>query len=187
MEGIDSMRVRDVHLVNVANGHSKKKNEMQLVEFFHNIGAKHSLDYITFLCIGTDRSTGDALGPLVGSQLLEYGIPHVVGSLAMPCDAGNLEARLAEVPSDHTIIAIDACLGQPTAIGSYFISSEPLQPAQSVGLNLPAVGDYSVAAVVNSNGPRPYWTLQVTSLYQVMNMAQQISLSIIKGFGIINY
>ncbi|MBX5465785.1 MAG: DUF1256 domain-containing protein, partial [Clostridia bacterium] len=26
---------------------------------------------LLFLCIGSDRSTGDALGPLVGSRLLE--------------------------------------------------------------------------------------------------------------------
>lgn len=178
------MRAPEIHLINVANGHCKKRNETELVDFFRDVQKRHSLDAITFLCIGTDRSTGDALGPLVGTQLMEYGIPHVVGSLSSPCDANNLEARLAEVPSHHIVIAIDACLGQPAAIGSFFLSRGPLRPAQSVGISLPAVGDYSVAAVVNTNGPRPYWTLQVTSLYQVMNMAQQISLSIVKGFGI---
>ncbi|AOZ94745.1 sporulation protein [Paenibacillus crassostreae] len=170
--------------LNGTSGHHKRTDEAGLVEFFRDIREQHSIDTITFLCIGTDRSTGDALGPLVGSHLLEYGIPHVVGSLSSPCDAHNLEARLAEIPTHHIVVAVDACLGQSATVGLFLVSNEPIRPAQSVGTFLPAVGHYSVAAVVNANGPRPYWTLQVTSLYQVMCMAEQISLSIAKGFGI---
>src|SRR5690554_2831459 len=45
------------------------------------------------LCIGSDRSTGDALGPLVGAYLKQLPIPRtsVWGTLAQPVHALNLE------------------------------------------------------------------------------------------------
>lgn len=147
----------------------------ELVLFFKDISRRHDLHEITFLCIGTDRSTGDALGPLTGTLLEESGIPHVIGTLAAPCDADTLEKRLAHIPAHHTVIAIDACLGPKAAAGTYYVSGTPLHPAQSVGGKLPPVGEYSVAAVVNANGPRPYSILQMTSLHLVMGMSQTIA------------
>lgn len=41
----------------------------ELAVFFKEVRRKHEREDITFLCIGTDRSTGDALGPLVGARL----------------------------------------------------------------------------------------------------------------------
>ena len=43
-----------------------------------------------FLCIGTDRATGDALGPLVGSYLLKNGLENVYGTVDEPVHAENL-------------------------------------------------------------------------------------------------
>ncbi|WHY18773.1 spore protease YyaC [Paenibacillus sp. G2S3] len=166
------------------SGKRSKMDDVGLVSFFKEIAALHSAEKVTFLCIGTDRSTGDALGPLTGSKLLEYGFPHVIGTLPSPCDADNLVARVAEISSEHIIIAVDACLGSPVALGYYFVSNEPLQPAQSVGVCLPAVGHYSLAAIVDINGPKPYRTLQTTPLHRVMVMAEQIAAAAAKGFGI---
>lgn len=143
--------------------------------FFAGIRDRHIRDAVTFLCIGTDRSTGDALGPLVGTKLTELGFGHVIGTLREPCDATNLEQRMAEIPEGRVIIAIDACLGMADSVGYYLVSGQPLQPAQSVGASLPEVGHYSIAAVVNVKGPKPYWTLQMTSLYKVMQMADEIA------------
>lgn len=160
-----------------------KMDEVGLVSFFKEIAALYSVKEVTFLCIGTDRSTGDALGPLTGSKLQEYGFPQVIGTLPAPCDADNLMIRLAEIPSEHIIIAVDACLGSPVALGYYFVSNEALQPAQSVGVCLPAVGHYSLAAIVDINGPKPYRTLQTTPLHRVMVMAEQIAAAAAQGFG----
>lgn len=163
-----------------------KMDAAKLTAFFQEIAARHSAESITFLCIGTDRSTGDALGPLTGSRLQEHGFPHVVGTMPAPCDADNLVRRMAEIPEGQLIIAIDACLGPPAALGFYFAASEPLRPAQSVGLSLPEVGNYSLAAIVDVNGPRPYRTLQTTPLHRVMVMAEQIALAAAKGFGLVS-
>ncbi|MCE3203240.1 spore protease YyaC [Paenibacillus sonchi] len=161
----------------------KKRDASGLIFFFREIASQHPPEQITFLCIGTDRSTGDALGPLTGSQLLEQGFPHVSGTMPSPCDADNLEARIAEIPAGQIVIAVDACLGPPASLGYFLTADEPLRPAQSVGLNLPAVGHYSLAAIVDVYGPRPYRTLQSTPLHRVMVMAKQIALAAAAGFG----
>lgn len=160
------------------------KNQVELEVFFREIAHLHGLNQITFLCIGTDRSTGDALGPLTGSRLLEYGFPQVVGTLPSPCDADTLESRIAEIPPDQMIIAVDACLGSPLTLGCYLAGQGPLQPAESVGGQLPAVGHYSLAAVVDLNGPKPYKTLQTTPLYRVISMAETIAGAAAAGFGL---
>lgn len=160
----------------------KKLTGGDLPEFFLEVRRRHAAREITFLCIGTDRSTGDALGPLVGTRLTELGFANVIGTLDSPCDASNLEMRASLIPKEHIIVAIDACLGTPASVGCYLASGQPLLPAQSVGRTLPAVGHYSVAAVVNINGPKPYWTLQMTSLYKVMRMADELAEAIGRGF-----
>ena len=53
---------------------------------------------LIFFCIGTDRSTGDALGPLTGSHLTEsplFPFP-VVGTLENPLHALNLQQQIDE-------------------------------------------------------------------------------------------
>jgi hypothetical protein len=52
---------------------------------------------IVIVCVGTDRSTGDSLGPLVGTALARFHSPlfHLYGTLDEPVHAVNLE----ETPS----------------------------------------------------------------------------------------
>lgn len=134
---------------------------------------------ILFVCIGTDRSTGDALGPLVGTLLTENGWPRVIGTLAEPCDAHRVEGAAAaamheQSESSLTVIAIDACLGKLQSIGGYMLGSGPLQPGAATGRQLPPIGDYAIAGVVNRFGPKAYGMLQTTSLHLVMGMAREI-------------
>lgn len=138
---------------------------------------------LCFLCIGTDRSTGDALGPLVGTFLAERGVRGVTGTLERPCDAANLAERLREIPPDAVVVAIDACLGLPSSVGAYQVADGPLAPGKSVGKRLPSVGDYSIAAIVNDARGRTYSVLQHTSLHVVMRMAKEIADSAAEALG----
>jgi hypothetical protein len=45
---------------------------------------------VHFICIGTDRSSGDSLGPFVGTYLNEMGYKNVYGTLDEPVHAMNL-------------------------------------------------------------------------------------------------
>ena len=52
---------------------------------------------LVFLCIGSDRITGDSLGPLIGYQLSPYcsRVFHVYGTLDDPVHALNLPDRIS--------------------------------------------------------------------------------------------
>ena len=61
------------------------------------INAKMKRDnQLIILCIGSDRSTGDSLGPLVGYRLdaLSSFKGHVYGTLKNPVHAVNLSSSL---------------------------------------------------------------------------------------------
>jgi putative sporulation protein YyaC len=144
--------------------------------FFDAIAERHSnRESIVFICIGSDRSTGDSFGPLVGTMLQEGGWPNVIGTLEKPCDAHAVERAAQAIHKDAIVIAIDACLGKPTSVGRFIAAEGPIQPGKAIGRRLPAIGQYSVAGVVNANGPKAYWMLQTTSLYHVMRMAKVIA------------
>lgn len=130
------------------------------------------------VCIGTDRSTGDALGPLVGTHLAQLapGL-RVYGTLDEPVHATNLAdtlARLAQSPPSFTL-AIDACLGRAENVGSLTVRTGPLRPGTGVRKSLPEVGDAHIVGVVNVGGFMEYLVLQNTRLGIVWQMAQVIA------------
>lgn len=154
---------------------AERVEEAGLQRFISRIAVKHALENVAFLCIGTDRSTGDSLGPLVGTMLEEKGFKNVFGTLKDPCDSDRLPQVLSSLEHLGTIIAVDACLGKPDNVGAFLVKEGPLVPARSVNRGFAPVGDYSIAGVVNAASLKPYWTLQSTSLYRVMEMAGQIA------------
>lgn len=135
---------------------------------------------LIFLCIGTDRSTGDSMGPIVGYKLINFGYENinVMGTLDEPVHAKNLSDKIAEIQQYYEnpfIIAIDACLGHYENIGHINISQGPIYPGAGVNKNLTPVGDINVTGVVNASGYMEYFVLQNTRLSLVMKMADIIS------------
>ncbi|WOV84349.1 spore protease YyaC [Sporosarcina jeotgali] len=135
---------------------------------------------ILFLCIGTDRSTGDALGPLVGSLLTETrSFPYrVIGTLEDPLHALNIEERVTELAVTHPdayFVAVDACLGKSDSVGHLLVQDGPLQPGKAVGKELPSVGDIAIKGVVNIGGFMEHSVLQSTRLHLSYEMGRTIS------------
>ncbi|CAM4384477.1 spore protease YyaC [Saccharibacillus endophyticus] len=152
-------------------------------ELFAEIAACYRPDELLFLCIGTDRSSGDAFGPLLGSRLKAAGFPNVVGTLEKLCDANNLEELVSSLPDGLTIVACDACLGKPGSVGKLLATRTALTPAGSMKGSFAPVGDYSIAAVVNSHGPKPYQALQTASLGLVLQLVEQTAEAAKRSFG----
>jgi len=135
------------------------------------------------LCIGSDRSTGDALGPLTGSRLEELGLPGTVvrGTLEKPVHAANLEATIHELkadPSAPLILALDACLGRAENVGIITVARGALRPGAGVNKELPPVGDLYITGTVNVGGFLEYFVLQNTRLGLVHKMAMVIASAI---------
>ncbi|GAB6085934.1 spore protease YyaC [Alkaliphilus crotonatoxidans] len=137
---------------------------------------------LVILCIGTDRSTGDALGPLIGYKLQDslrrYQDVYLWGTLDEPVHAKNLHDKISEIKETYQnpfIVAIDACLGRMERIGFIKIGHGPLKPGAGVNKDLPSVGDIHITGIVNLSGYMEYLVLQNTRLSLVMKMAETIA------------
>ena len=132
---------------------------------------------IAVLCIGTDRATGDALGPLVGRTLSQLRLPiKVYGSVKDPVGANNLaELSILLEQAGEFVIAVDASLGSVDDVGKITVSDGPLHPGTGVGKQLPAVGNISILGCVNIGALAPMQVLQCTRLDTVMEMSDVIT------------
>lgn len=137
---------------------------------------------IIIICVGTDRSTGDSLGPLVGTQLNKFHLNgiHLYGTLDQPVHAMNLKDTLNSIHDQFNnpfIIAIDACLGQLTSVGCIQVGNGPVKPGAGVNKDLPPVGNMHITGIVNVGGFMEYFVLQNTRLSIVMSMSEVIAKS----------
>ncbi len=144
---------------------------------------------VVFLCIGTDRSTGDSLGPLIGSRLEAEEISNVVviGTLEHPVHVVNLDRTLEHIEEhypDAIIIAVDAAVGRWDHVGLVTLEKGPLRPGLGVRKELAAVGDISITGIVGG-AERGSPVLQSIRLSMVMRLADCISRSICLGMRII--
>lgn len=134
---------------------------------------------VIVLCIGTDRVTGDSLGPLVGHQLLGSANRFIVyGNLEEPVHAINLIETMEEIYAEYEnpyVIAIDASLGSRDHIGYVTLRQGPLKPGQGISKDLPAIGDISITGIVNLSGRPGAFLLQNTRLYTVMKLVDCIA------------
>ena len=152
-------------------------------KFFKDYVGNHmdtSFGSLVFLCIGTDRSTGDSLGPIIGYKLSNicYENIYVFGTLNEPVHAKNLKEKTNEIMAlckNPFIIAIDACLGRVENIGHINIGKGPVFPGAAVNKNLLPIGNINITGVVNVSGYMEYMVLQNTRLNIVMKMADIIT------------
>ncbi len=135
---------------------------------------------LVFLCIGTDRATGDCLGPLLGHRLNEscYGsFYEVYGTLREPVHAKNLQETINKIYERHRnplVVAVDASLGSSSHVGYYTLGEGPLKPGAGVDKALPSVGDFYITGIVNICGLLDQMLLQTTRLHTVMALSDQI-------------
>lgn len=145
---------------------------------------------IVLLCIGSDRATGDCLGPIIGHKLHQFQTRaykkgfHVYGTLENPIHAKNLETTLQMIQlyhDDALVIAIDASLGIVEHIGCVTLGEGSLYPGIGVAKNLPAVGDIYITGIVNLSGFGSQMLLQTTHLNLVMKLADFITIGLYRS------
>lgn len=140
-------------------------------------------DSVVVVCIGTDRSIGDAVGPLVGMFLTESGVEGltVYGTVDNPVHAVNLAETVDQIRTNHRnplVIAVDASLGRAESVGNIAVRKAPVKPGAGVQKDLPEVGDVSIMGCVNVGGFMEFLVLQNTRLSVSMNIAKVIAAGI---------
>lgn len=134
---------------------------------------------MVIVCIGSDRATGDCLGPIIGYKLsrIQNQHLHVYGTLSSPVHAKNLETTLSAINREHPdslVVAVDASLGTTRHVGFITLGKGTLKPGSGVNKELPSVGDISITGIVNISGFLGNSILQTTRLHVVMRMADCI-------------
>jgi putative sporulation protein YyaC len=154
---------------------------------------------IAIICIGTDRATGDSLGPITGemleSRLKDFGVTEIklFGTLKRPVHALNLPEAVSSAAGADTpfIIAVDACLGDARRVGYLSTGRGAVLPGAAMNKALPKVGDIYVTGIVNSfsgrSGEAEQALLQGTRLNLVMKMARVIAGGILFGVRMITW
>ena len=143
------------------------------------VSCEKNFNELVILCIGSDRITGDSLGPLVGHSLSKTSLKstYIYGTLAQPVHALNLNKTIKMLKNKHPhslIIAVDASLGTKSHIGFLTVSQRALEPGLGVHKSLPSVGDIAITGIVNVSGAFDHFLLQNTRLATVVQMADSI-------------
>jgi putative sporulation protein YyaC len=143
----------------------------------------HSGKDLIFLCIGSDRATGDCLGPIIGHKLMNFSSKHIhiYGTLKNPVHAKNLKDTVFYIKKHHKnscIIAIDASLGIPEHIGYITLGAGSLIPGLGVHKSLPPIGDIFITGIVNLSGQSDQMLIHTTRLATVMTLAETITAGI---------
>lgn len=123
------------------------------------------------LCIGSDRVTGDCLGPIVGQMLVERGAnAFVYGTLARPVTALNLKDAVRHIKSAHgdkKVLAIDSSVGKLGDVGKIHIAFGSIAPGSADGKKLPKVGDVSITATVTDPRKTPLSAVRLGVVYSL--------------------
>lgn len=174
---------REIYYFDSGMGFEAEACASTLHDLIRGIAREKGKDGVVFLCIGTDRSTGDSLGPLIGYKLKEQRIRNarIVGTLDCPVHAMNLEQSVAMVNlryPNHVIVAVDASVGSQDHVGYITLGKGALRPGLGVSKQLQEVGDLFITGIVGGCGSYDPLMLQSVRLSVVMKMADCICESI---------
>ena len=131
------------------------------------------------LCIGSDRVTGDCLGPIVGQMLVERGAnAFVYGTLNRPVTALNLKDAVKHIKDTHgdkKVLAIDSSVGKLGDVGKIRIAFGSIAPGSADGKKLPKVGDVSITATVTDPKKTPLSAVRLGVVYSLaMSITERI-------------
>lgn len=133
------------------------------------------------LCIGSDLSVGDSLGPVTGTKLKEKlaGMNcYVYGTLAKPITAHEVKYMNEFLRATHPespIIAIDAAVGLAGDIGLIKLAKRAIKPGSGANKKLSKVGDVSIMGIVAERSVFNYSLFSATRLNIVYKMAEIIA------------
>lgn len=155
-------------------------------------GISYALNKLNFesmpviVCVGTDITIGDSLGPIVASLLIEKDLPFIIyGSLATPVTAQDICFVKSFVKNAHPyspILTVDAAVGEPSEVGYIKVLSSGIKPGLGANKNLPLLGDASIIGIVAKKSQNNHALFHETRLGFVYGLAKIIALGIEEYF-----
>lgn len=123
--------------------------------------------------------TGDSFGPMTGQLLTDFfRLPTAVyGTLNSPVHALNLTEVLEEIEFCHSgrkILAIDSALSEIHPKNTLCLSLGPIRPGLATGKELPAVGDFSITAVIGKSNTSDLYSANTATVYRLSLRAANV-------------
>ncbi|UNY39901.1 putative sporulation protein [Bacillus phage vB_BauM_KLEB27-3] len=154
-----------------------------------NLPKDMTIDNTVFLAFGTDRSTGDSLGPFVGHFLSQYGF-NVLGTIHNPLHFENMAQRIEEIKGQYQYqFSIDSSVltdtFPPNFIGKVFLKNEGIQPGSGLNKEVDSIGDFSISCPLvfyDSSSFLTSLSLQNVRLSEVISLSQMIASALILHF-----
>ncbi|MDR2090356.1 MAG: spore protease YyaC [Clostridiales bacterium] len=108
------------------------------------------------MCIGSDRVSGDLLGPAVGRKLIEeYNLrAYVYGTTGRNINGANIDfydGFIREIHKESKVVAVDACLGSGREIGKIKIGYRGVGAGYAVRKAGKRYGDVGIVGIVAEN------------------------------------
>ena len=138
-------------------------------------------DAPVILCIGSDLSVGDSLGPVTGTklkQLLSGLNCYVYGTLAKPITAHEVKYMNDFLKFTHPnspVIAVDAAVGNAGDIGLIKVAKRGLKPGSGANKKLAKIGDVSIMGIIAEQSMFNYSLFSATRLNVIYKMSEIIS------------
>ena len=161
-----------------------------------NAKKDNAISDVVFLCIGTDRITGDSFGPIVGYKIAPFFKSakniSVVGDLETIVSFSNLSEHVKQIYKRYKkpfIIAIDSAISKDENVGKIFVEEGGLKSGNGLGKCGVLIGDMTIKAVVARKVDKPkenFIILQNTSLGMVMNLADVVAKGILENMNILD-
>lgn len=133
------------------------------------------------LCIGSDLSIGDSLGPVTGTKIKEKlsGLNcYVYGTLSKPITAHEVKYMndfLKSTHPDSPVIAVDAAVGLAGDIGLIKVAKKSMKPGSGANKKLSKVGDISIMGIVAEKSMFNYSLFSSTRLNIIYKMSDIIA------------
>ena len=132
------------------------------------------------LCIGSDLSVGDSLGPLCGTMLSERtgADIFVYGTLKKTVTAKEVRYMSEFLKDTHPkspVIAVDAAVGAAGDIGLIKVNGNGIRPGAGANKKLGKIGDIGILGIVAEKSIFNYSLLNLTRLNLIWSMADIIA------------
>ena len=132
------------------------------------------------VCIGSDLTIGDCVGPVCGSLLTQikrtpFFIYGTLQNTITAKEIGYMHEFLRETHPDQPIIAVDAAVGDAGDIGLIKVTDGGLFPGLGANKKLQRIGDVGILGIVAERSLFNYSLLNLTRLKLVWELADRIS------------
>lgn len=167
--------------------------EYKLQKKFENLYKPNYHTGLIFLCVGSDKIIGDAIGPIVGTKLenefMKRGLAkniNIYGKMGNTLNFKNATEVIENIKKCYKrpfIITIDAALSRESHIGRIVISEGIIELGNSLGRSIKLKSNINIKGVVGKYKEEPLEnikTLRKIGFYSVIEMSQNISRGIQK-------